>query len=71
MTKQQQIDALQKQLDAANEQIATIDNALKEQYANIATNVVSDIKSWFVERCIKGDTNYETTVNIMSLQRLH
>ena len=50
MTKQQQIDALQKQLDAANEQIATIDNALKEQYANIATNVVSDIKSWFVEQ---------------------
>ena len=50
MTKQQQIDALQKQLDAANEQIATIDNALKEQYVNIATNIVSDIKSWFVDR---------------------
>lgn len=50
MTKQQQIDTLQKQLDAANEQIATIDNALKEQYTNIATNVVSDIKSWFVDR---------------------
>lgn len=50
MTKQQQIDALQKQLDAANEQIANIDNALKEQYANIATNIVSDIKSWFVEQ---------------------
>lgn len=50
MTKQQQIDALQKQLDAANEQIATIDNALKEQYVNTATNVVSDIKSWFVDR---------------------
>lgn len=50
MTKQQQIDTLQKQLDAANEQIATIDNALKEQYSNIATNVVSDIKSWFVDR---------------------
>ena len=31
MTKQQQIDTLQKQLDAANEQIANIDNALKEQ----------------------------------------
>lgn len=28
MTKQQQIDTLQKQLEAANEQIATIDNAL-------------------------------------------
>lgn len=50
MTKQQQIDTLQKQLDAANEQIATVDNALKEQYTNIATNVVSDIKSWFVDR---------------------
>ena len=50
MTKQQQIDTLQKQLDAANEQIANIDNALKEQYANIATNIVSDIKSWFVEQ---------------------
>lgn len=50
MTKQQQIDALQKQLDAANEQLANIDNALKEQYANIATNIVSDIKSWFVEQ---------------------
>lgn len=47
MTKQQQIDTLQKQLDAANEQIATIDNALKEQYVNIATNIVSEIKSWF------------------------
>ena len=50
MTKQQQIDTLQKQLDAANEQIATIDNALKEQYVNIATNIVSDIKSWFVDQ---------------------
>ena len=50
MTKQQQIDALQKQLDAANEQIAAIDNALKEQYVNTATNIISDIKSWFVDR---------------------
>lgn len=50
MTKQQQIDTLQKQLDAANEQIATVDNALKEQYVNTATNVVSEIKSWFVDR---------------------
>lgn len=50
MTKQQQTDTLQKQLEAANEQIATIDNALKEQYVNIATNVVSEIKSWFVDR---------------------
>ena len=47
MTKQQQIDTLQKQLNAANEQIATIDNALKEQYVNIATNIVSEIKCWF------------------------
>ena len=50
MTKQQQTDTVQKQLEAANEQIATIDNALKEQYVNIATNVVSEIKSWFVDR---------------------
>ena len=50
MTKQQQIDTLQKQLDAANEQIANIDNALKEQYFNTATNIISDIKSWFVDR---------------------
>ena len=50
MTKQQQIDTLQKQLDAANEQIANIDNALKEQYLNTATNIISDIKSWFVDR---------------------
>lgn len=50
MTKQQQIDTLQKQLDAANEQIANIDNALKEQYSNIATNIVSEIKSWFEEQ---------------------
>lgn len=49
MTKQQQIDTLQKQLEAANEQIATMDNALKEQYLNTATNIVSEIKSWFVD----------------------
>lgn len=47
MTKKQQIDVLQKQLDAANEQIATIDNALKEQYVNTATNIISEIKDWF------------------------
>lgn len=50
MTKQQQIDTLQQKLEAANEQIATIDNALKEQYVNTATNIISDIKSWFVDR---------------------
>ena len=55
MTKQQQIDTLQKQLDAANEQIANIDNALKEQYLNTATNIISDIKSWFVDRFYNPD----------------
>ena len=50
MTKQQQIDTLQKQLDAANEQIATIDNALKEQYLNTATNIIGEIKSWFKDQ---------------------
>ena len=50
MTKQQQIDALQKQLDAANEQIVNIDNALKEQYANTATNIIGEIKDWFEEQ---------------------
>lgn len=54
MTKQQQIDALQKQLDAANEQIAAIDNALKEQYVNTATNIISDIKGWFEEQTEHG-----------------
>ena len=50
MTKQQQIDTLQKQLDAANEQLAAVDNALKEQYLKTATGIISDIKSWFVDR---------------------
>lgn len=50
MTKQQQIDILQEQLDAANEQIATIDNALKEQYSNTATNIIGEIKSWFKDQ---------------------
>ena len=55
MTKQQQIDTLQKQLDAANEQLAAVDNALKEQYLNIATGTVDQIESWFQDqrdRCI-------------------
>ena len=55
MTKQQQIDTLQKQLDAANEQLASVDNALKEQYLNIATGTVDHIESWFQDqrdRCI-------------------
>ena len=50
MTKQQQIDTLQKQLDAANEQIANIDNALKEQYLKTATGTVDHIKSWFKDQ---------------------
>ena len=50
MTKQQQIDALQKQLDAANEQLVAVDNALKEQYLNIATGTVDHIKSWFQDQ---------------------
>lgn len=50
MTKQQQIELLQQKLDAANEQLAAVDNALKEQYLNIATNVVSHIESWFQDQ---------------------
>lgn len=60
MTKQQQIDTLQKQLDAANEQLAAVDNALKEQYLNIATNVVSHIESWFKDqREINAHLSYD------------
>ena len=64
MTKQQQIDALQKQLDAANEQIAAIDNALKEQYVNTATNIISEIKCWFQDQSKRAyitynDINYD------------
>ena len=54
MTKQQQIDILQKQLDAANEQIATIDNALKEQYLKTATGIISQIESWFQDQRERG-----------------
>ena len=50
MTKQQQIDTLQQKLDAANEQLAAVDNALKEQYLNIATGTVDHIKSWFQDQ---------------------
>lgn len=60
MTKQQQIDALQKQLDAANEQIATIDNALKEQYLNTATGIISQVESWFKDQSeISKVTSYD------------
>lgn len=59
MTKQQQIDTLQQKLDAANEQLAAVDNALKEQYVNIATNVVSHIESWFQDqREINANLSY-------------
>lgn len=54
MTKQQQIDTLQKQLDAANEQLASVDNALKEQYLNIATGTVDHIESWFQDQRDRG-----------------
>ena len=54
MTKQQQIDTLQKQLDAANEQLAAVDNALKEQYLNIATGTVDHIESWFQDQQERG-----------------
>lgn len=50
LTKRQQIELLQKKLDAANEQLAAVDNTLKEQYLNIATNIVSEIKSWFQDQ---------------------
>ena len=64
MTKQQQIDTLQKQLDAANEHIANIDNALKEQYLNTATNIISEIKCWFQDQSKRAyitynDINYD------------
>ena len=64
MTKQQQIDTLQKQLDAANEQIANIDNALKEQYVNTATNIIGEIKCWFQDQSKRAymtynDINYD------------
>ena len=64
MTKQEQIDTLQKQLDAANEQIATIDNALKEQYLSIATNIIGEIKCWFQDQSKRAyitynDINYD------------
>lgn len=60
MTKQQQIDTLQKQLDAANEQLAAVDNALKEQYLNTATGTVDHIESWFKDQSeISSVTRYD------------
>ena len=54
MTKQQQIDLLQQKLDAANEQLAAVDNALKEQYLSIATGTVDHIESWFQDQRERG-----------------
>lgn len=54
MTKQQQIDTLQQKLDAANEQLAAVDNALKEQYLNTATGTVDHIESWFQDQRDRG-----------------
>lgn len=70
MTKQQQIDTLQQKLDAANEQIATIDNALKEQYLSIATNIIGEIKSWFKDQSEHAyltykDINYKDIYNYL------
>lgn len=54
MTKQQQIDTLQQKLDAANKQLTDVDNALKEQYLNIATGTVDHIESWFQDQRDRG-----------------
>ena len=54
MTKQQQIDTLQKQLDAANEQLTAVDNALKEQYLKTATGIISQVESWFQDQRDRG-----------------
>ena len=60
MTKQQQIDILQKQLDAANKQLAEVDNALKEQYTNTATGIIDHIESWFKDQSeISEVTSYD------------
>lgn len=48
MTKQQ-IELLQKKLDAANKQVADVDGTLRVQYLNIATNIISEIKYWFID----------------------
>ena len=54
MTKQQQIDTLQKQLDAANEQLTSVDNALKEQYLKTATGIISQVESWLQDQRERG-----------------
>ena len=64
MTKQQQIDTLQKQLDTANEQLAAVDNALKEQYLKTATGIIIEIKCWFQDQSKRAyitynDINYD------------
>lgn len=72
MTKQEQIDTLQKQLDAANEQIATIDNALKEQYVNTATGIISQVENWFkdqseISRVTRYDDIYKYLDNLQNV----
>lgn len=47
MTKQQQIDLLQKKLNVANKHVADVDGVLKEQYLNIATSIINEITTWF------------------------
>ena len=70
MTKQQQIDTLQKQLDAANEQLASVDNALKEQYLNIATGTVDQIESWFQDQRDRGIAlNYDDICKFLNNYR--
>ena len=70
MTKQQQIDTLQKQLDAANEQIATIDNALKEQYLKTATGIISQVESWFQDQHERGIAlNYDDICKFLDSYR--
>ena len=70
MTKQQQIDTLQKQLDAANEQIANIDNALKEQYLKTATGIISQIESWFQDQRERGIAlNYDNICKFLDNYR--
>lgn len=49
MTKQQQIDLLQQKLDAANRQLATVDNELRKQYLHISLNIICEIRSWLEE----------------------
>ena len=74
MTKQQQIDTLQKQLDAANEQLAAVDNALKEQYLKTATGIISQVESWFRDQSEHAyltykDINYDDVYKFLDNYR--